>query len=184
MTKDFSLSAASVAENLASGTTVGTFSTIPQVGNTLATRWWRGLAIQTIRTSRSTPAAIFRRLRSSTSKPRAAIRSAFAAPIRGNPTEQVFNVLVANENENPTDIDLSATTFAETQAFGTRWARSALPTRIRGTRLPTPWWLGRAIPTTQASRLMPMATSKQQQLLTSRPRAAIRSECAARIKAD
>ncbi len=117
---DIALSASSIAENQASGTTVGSFGTTdPDAGTRLPIPWWQEQATRITPVSRSTPAATCRQLRRSTLNQRAAIRSGFAARIRAACRRKVFTVSVTNVNEVPIDITLSAASVAENQSIGT-----------------------------------------------------------------
>ena len=117
---DIALSSASVAENQASGTTVGTLSTTdPDVGNTFTYTLVSGTG--------STDNASFT-ISGSTLKTTGSFdyetRSSYNIRVRstdegGLYTEKVFTITVTNVNETPTDIALSSASVAENQASGT-----------------------------------------------------------------
>ena len=117
---DIALSKSSVAENLASGTTVGTLSaTDPDAGNTFTYTMAGGIG--------STDNASFN-LVGSTLTTNASFdfeaKNSYAIRVRSTDggglwTEKAFTVSVTNVNEQPTDIALSNSSVAENLASGT-----------------------------------------------------------------
>jgi uncharacterized delta-60 repeat protein len=113
------LSASSIAENLAVGTTVGTFTTTdPDAGDTFSYSFVSG--------SGDTDNAAFtidgNSLKASTFNFEA--KSSYSIRVRttdqgGLSFEKVFVVTVTNVNESPTGLTLSASSIAENQAVGT-----------------------------------------------------------------
>ena len=117
---NISLSASSIAENQAAGTTVGTLSTTdPDAGNTFTYSLVSGVgstdnASFTISGSTLQTAAIFN----------FEAKSSYSIRLRttdqgGSWFEKVFTISVTNVNETPTDIALSANSIAENQPSGT-----------------------------------------------------------------
>jgi ELWxxDGT repeat protein len=117
---DIALSASSIAENLASGTTVGTLSTTdPDAANTFTYT----LVTGTGSTDNASFTIVGGELRTAASFNFEA-KSSYSIRVRSTDqgslsTEKVFTIAVTNVNETPTDIALSATTIAENLASGT-----------------------------------------------------------------
>ncbi len=117
---DIALSSASVAENQASGTTVGTLSAIdPEAGDTHSFSLVAGTG--------STDNGSFTIVGSSLQTAAAfdfEAKSSYSIRVRATDNglltfEKVFTITVTNANEEPTDIALSSSTVAENQASGT-----------------------------------------------------------------